>query len=112
MKRYRIVFLSIASLHRRERLCVLEEEEEGVCEDGVAAGPVLPLPLAVLDELGAVERALLDHHDAHVAHSDVGRRHLQRRGELALKHLRLAQLSGLVRTCDSQSDDQFLFVVH
>ena len=71
----------------------------------MAARPVLPLPLPVLDELGAVEGALLDHHDAHVAHSDVGRRQLMR--ELALEHLRLAQLPGLIRTCQSKSDDQY-----
>ena len=59
-----------------------------------------------------MQRALLHHHDAHVAHRDVGRRQLlQGRGELALQHLRLAQLPGLIRTW-GESDDQYLFYLY
>ena len=54
--------LVVRALHGGEGLGVLEEEQEGVGQDGVARGPVLPLALPVLHQLGAVQGTLLHYH--------------------------------------------------
>ena len=53
--------LVVRALHGGEGLGVLEEEQEGVGQHGVARRPVLPLPLPVLHQLGAVQGTLLDY---------------------------------------------------